>query len=504
MIKTFSPFGYEGSIVTVEVDLRKGLPAIDIVGLADGVVKETRERMKSAIVNSGFEVPRERVLIALSPCDLKKEGASFDLPIALAVLAQKDDYPRSQDAEVLVMGELELSGGVRNIRGVNAALQTAVSNGIKYAIVPHSDNLEIPKGIKVQTVGNLEEAYYALARIDEYEVNPDDSFFMQNKEPKEEFKIEFNELEEDETSLDEIKGLNGLKYAMAVAVAGHHNIITWGEHGCGKTTVLQRITQLLPKLLPDERASVNRIYSLAGLGTVKDNIRPFRIPHQTVSLERMCGGGVGCQCGEMSLAHNGVLFLDEAAEFKCSVLQMTRVPLESKSICLSRAGRSTVFPANFQLVMATNPCPCGNYGSKDKICLCSMKSLEMYWRKFSAPLLDRVEIRFDCDKDNSVEFVSLAQLRKMIKDAWERQYQRQGKLNNDLPIEDVATYIKLSDIDTKIFDNQIEKNGYSPRAIVQIKKMARTFADMNNREEIVTSDLMQAMELHGKLPMGFE
>ena len=485
MIKTFSPFGYDGSIVTVEVDLRKGIPAVDIVGLADSAVKETRERARSAISKSGFEFPPERVLISLSPSDLKKEGAGFDLPVALGILFANEDIP-----DVLAIGELELSGEIRPVRGVYAALQTAVSEGIKYAVIPKSCDTEVPDGIEVRKCSTLAEAYSFIKAVGPNRLLTD-------------IKVEFNDIAKAETSLDEIKGLNGLKYAMAVAVAGHHNIIAWGKPGCGKTAVLQRITQLLPKLLPEERESVKRIYSLAGLGTVRDNIRPFRIPHQTVSLEGMCGGGVHCLSGEMSLAHNGVLFLDEASEFRSSVLQMLRVPLENRCITLARAGRSTVFPADFLLVMATNPCPCGNYTDKDKLCLCSARSIEQYWRKISAPLMDRVAIRFACNAD-SMGFVSLEQLRKMIKDAWERQYQRQGKLNGALSIEDVATSIKLSDTDTKIFDNQIKKKGFSPRAIAHIKKMARTLADMNDREEIVTSDLMQAMELHGKLPMGFE
>lgn len=499
-IYTFSNWGYEGSLVTVETDLRRGIPAIDIVGIADGCVKESRERVKAAVRNQGFEFPNERVLISLSPADLKKEGAGFDLPIALSVLSAKDDYPRSQDAKVMVMGELELSGQLRPTRAVYPALSTASSAGIKYAIVPKGSETAVPSGIHVEYVENLREAYDALVRIDEAE-SLGAEFEESTTEEGKEMKVEFNEIPEN--NLDSIKGHNGLKYAMAVAVAGRHNILFYGRQDCGKTMVLQHLPELMPKLLPEESKITTRIHSIAGLLSPSEGFkteRPFRIPHPTASIEGFCGGGINCRPGEISLAHNGVLFLDEAAEFRSSVLQMLRVPLESNSICLSRGGRTTVYPARFQLIMATNPCPCGSYGSKDKVCLCYAKSVDMYWRKFSSPLLDLIAIRFNAEEDEfSGDDYSLKNLRNRIKTAWERQYKRQGKLNQDLNSQEVLDFIKTTDG----VKSELSKLNLSVRATTNILKLARTIADMTDLEEaevITERHLDMALTIRGRLP----
>lgn len=506
-IYTFSPFGYEGSIVTVEADLKRGIPAVDIVGLADGSVKESRERMKAAIRNSGFELPAERILISLSPCDLKKEGAGFDLPMALAVLRESEEMPRSQSAKVMVMGELELSGNIRPVKGVYAALTAARGNGIKYAIIPEQTEA-VPDGIIVNRAKNLREAFEALCNVDETEdtANGEEMAELMNNgfgktyNEVDNMNIEFEEVSKEE-SLDNIEGMNGLKFAMAVAIAGRHNIMAWGSPGCGKTMTLTRMTQLMPKLTDEERQSVQRIYSIAGLLKPNEKIehRPFRIPHQTASIEGICGGGSSCRPGEISLAHNGVLFLDEAAEFRCSVLQMLRVPLENKSITLSRAGRCTFYPANFQLVMASSPCPCGNYGSNEKICLCSAKSVELYWKKFGGPLLDCVQIRFDCNEKayTSDHLVTLKKMREQIRQSWEVQYKRQGKLNQDLDIQEtenlpIANFVKQN----------ISLDKYTVRELANIIKVTQTIIDMGQDDKNIA--LNQSIKLHGKLPIDFE
>ena len=401
MIYSFSPFGYDGSIVSVEVDLRSGIPATDIVGISDGAVKETRERVQCAIRNSGLEYPSERVLIALSPADLKKEGAGFDLPIALGVLQ------KNFKENVLVMGELELSGAIRPVRGVHAACSTALASGIQYAIVPTANLSEaLATGIKAIGCDTLLDAYKLpddlstrmIATVDSYDET------ITFREPDSEYK-------------DKIEMTEKEMLALVVGAAGRFNMMFFGSPGSGKTRLMQYMQYLTPSLTEEESKSVKRIYSLAGL-PLKDENRtypPFRIPHQTASIEGICGGGLNCRPGEITLAHNGVLFLDEAAEFRSSVLQMLRVPLENKSITLSRAGRSTTYPANFQLLLALNPCPCGNYGSKDKICLCSAKSVELYWKKLSEPLLDRVPIRLHIDpSEGEREEYSLEELQTYV------------------------------------------------------------------------------------------
>ena len=393
------------------------------------------------------------------------------------------------------MGELTLNGEIKGTRGVYSGLEEAKKAGIEYAIIPATSDVA-PEGILVARVKDLKEAFKAFADLNRGHTE----LFREDKSTVENMEIKFKDVGKD--NLDTIEGHNGLKFAMAVAVAGRHNIMAYGAPGCGKTLVLQRMSELMPLLTDEERQSTQRIYSIVGLLSPNQRMehRPFRMPHQTASIEGMCGGGVNCRPGEISLAHNGVLFLDEAAEFRSSVLQMLRVPLECSSITLSRAGRTTVYPARFQLVMASNPCPCGNYGSKDKICLCSAKSVELYWRKFSGPLLDRIAIRFNVEDDEfSGDDYSLENLRRRIKIAWERQYKRQGKLNQDLNPQEVVAYIKTTDG----VKNELMRLDFGMRATVNILKLARTLADMNDIEEtevITERHLDMALKIRGHLP----
>lgn len=431
MIYSFSPFGYNGSIVSVEVDLRSGIPATDIVGLADSSVKETRERVQIAIRNSGLEYPSERVLISLSPADLKKEGAGFDLPIALGILQKQFTE------DVLVMGELDLSGGIRPVRGVHAACSTALTSGIQYAIVPTENlNEALETGIRAFGCDMLYEAYKLPDALSTRQIATVDSYdnTISFREPDEKLSIKMTEKE---------------MLALVVGASGRFNMMFFGNPGCGKTMLMQYMQYLTPSLTEEESKSVKRIYSLAGL-PLKDENRtypPFRIPHQTASIEGICGGGTNCRPGEITLAHNGVLFLDEAAEFRSSVLQILRVPLENKTITLARAGRSTTYPANFQLLLALNPCPCGNYGSKDKICLCSAKSVELYWKKLSGPLLDRVPIRLYIDQsEEERKEYTLEELQSYVKRATEES-RRLGITFRDLTVEQIYALIPANVFD---------------------------------------------------------
>lgn len=506
-IFSFSPFGYEGALVSVEVDLRRGIPAVDIVGLADGAVKESRERMQAAIRNSGFDFPGERVLISLSPADLKKEGAGFDLPIALAVLAEaaaSTGKDSSLDGPVLIMGELELSGRIRPVKGVHAAVSTALSMGIRRCIVPvHNveEALEIA-GMKVYGADTLENAVVALGTesvyrtYDDRKKTEDDGYDLVEG-------VAFGEVGAG-LEYGELKGQRELIRALQLAAAGGHNLLALGAPGCGKTMAIQKFPGINPLLTLDEAQSVTRIWSLAGLIKPSESLvrnRPFRIPHQTASVEGMCGGGVNCRPGEISLAHNGVLFLDEAAEFRTSVLQMLRVPLESGSITLSRAGRSTVYPAKFQLLMAVNPCPCGNYGSKTKLCLCSAKSVEMYWKKFSAPLLDRVDLRVfvennsenNVDAENREGLNSTFEIRKGIGKAVRMQRNRQGCRNAVLTPQQIGEFCKLDDSGKSLLDKAVLRYGFSPRATASILKISRTIADIAGCEKIEAEHVKEAV-----------
>lgn len=514
-VYSFSPFGYEGSLVSVEVDLRRGIPAVDIVGLADGTVKESRERMRSAIRNSGFDFPPERVLISLSPADLKKEGAGFDLAVALAVLQKQKAGDTDFDAgAILVMGELELNGTVRPVRGIHAAVSTAVSSGIQLCIVPAANAKEAREvaGSKVFGAKNLPEAFLALENLDSFTSKQDWDSFPKNAEiPK--YAVDVDGVLFAKVSADEdvslVKGQAFLIRAMQVAAAGGHNLLAFGPPGCGKTLSLQRFSCLMPLLTLEEAQSVTRIYSIAGLLSAESPVvrrAPFRSPHQTASIEGICGGGAKCTPGEISLAHNGVLFLDEAAEFKTSVLQMLRVPLESGKITLSRAGRTTTFPADFQLLLATNPCPCGFYGSQDKLCLCSARSVDMYWKKFSGPLLDRIDIRVNvsgaasrgCAGEQNKKFskeLTLDSLRKGIALAVNIQRKRQGKKNSHLAPEEAASFCPLDSQVKDFLDKAAARYEFSPRAVSACLKLSRTIADLGGRKAIALSDMEEAVVL---------
>lgn len=543
-IMSFSPFGYEGALVTVEVDLWRGIPAVDMVGLADNAVRESRERMRAAIRNSGFEFPVERVLISLSPADVKKEGAGFDLAIALAVLHKKEhpEYGGAKDA-ALVMGELELSGRIRAIRGVHAALSTAREYGIRKCIIPAENAAEADafaamnvfpvrfltdafelfstlaaeseqKNADVGTACTLGEASDVginagarnraaeslAARSDAHASIKDEPVIFSDFPPQLDYR--------------EISGQGFFIEALQIAAAGRHNLITYGPPGCGKTLALSRFYTLLPRLTREEALTVTRIYSIAGLLTFGTRILqnpPFRMPHQSSTAEGIIGGGMHCRPGEISLAHNGVLFLDEAADFRISVLQALRVPLEEGKITLSRAGRSTDYPARFQLLLAANPCPCGNFGSTDKICLCRPQAVEQYWRRFSAPLLDRIDIRvaligsgeatktqqngahgFFSDKQR----LSTAQLRQAIADATAIQRKRQGKPNARLDAAEIRQFCPLGEEAERFLTDSARRFAFSARGIHSCIKLARTCADTEKGTHIQKHHMEKAVLLH--------
>ena len=321
-------------------------------------------------------------------------------------------------------------------------------------------------------------------------------------------KVTFAPLAKDEKHIDvNIQDVNpdpGLIYALAVAAAGRHHILVFGKDFKSRDYTTAKITQFMPNLLADEQASVNRIFSLAGLTKPNQKIieRPFRAPHPTASLEGMCGGGPKCNPGEISLAHNGVLFLKEATEFKTSVLQMLRVPLEIGSITLSRAGRSTTYPADFQLVMTANPCPCGNLTRNDRVCLCSSQSIKQYWAKLSAPLLDRVSIRYNSDEGITPMYTGYDELRRRVISAIEKQLKRQGKFNQKLSTEEVAQYCKLTRNAQNVLDSAVTRYSLSPRAKTNVIRLARTVLDLKDSvwDEIGQPSMEQAIALYGKLP----
>ena len=499
MIYSFSTFGYEGSLISVESDIRRGIPCIDIVGLADGKVKESRERIQVAIRNSGIEFPNERVLLSLSPADLRKDGNSFDLALALSVITSNEKKELPNDT--LVMGELELNGNIRQVRGIYAGVKTALSSGIKNFIISGNNFNEVKEiqGIRILKADNLSEVYSKMYDEKNYiETVLDTEEEIKNDEEVVNG-IVFNNQYYEESYYD-LKRMNPrLLKALAIAISGHHHLIGYGKPGNGKTCTTHFAQFFTPSLSNEESQVTTRIFSLSGLLSPTSPMvknPPFRLPHQTATIEGMCGGGTHCRPGEVSLSHNGILFLDEMAEFRSSVLQMLRVPMESKKITLSRAGRSTTYPSNFTLIGMTNPCPCGNYGNEERICLCSAKSIEMYWRKFSSPLLDRcmlIDTDYRSPRDE-INYYTLSSLRKMVANATVIQ-RKSGKYNGDLTPYEIEEFKKLQSEKVLNVADELSEVLENPRRISMLWKVAKTVANLETRENLTVEDLHESYQL---------
>jgi len=562
-IMSFASFGYEGEIIKVEADLRRGLPIIDIVGLPGSAVKEARERMRAAIGNSGLSFPQERILINLSPADQKKEGSGFDLPIALAVL-QADC---ALDVPVMVIGELELSGRVRPVRGVLGALISGSAAGIEYFIVPKENEAEarIQQGVHIFGVETLREALECLYTIEaelRTENNSESNSGDKNSGTPAREAIghtgnsistaaSWSEPSQADAAantgtggfFEEVYGQGELVRALHIAAAGGHSVLAYGPPGCGKTLSMQRFASLLPDLDPKTAEEVTHIYSIAGLlpsmrgHDVRIKRPPFRMPHPNASLEGMIGGAGKCMPGEISLAHGGTLFLDEAVQFKQTVLQTLRAPLETGTVTLSRAGRATTFPARFQLLMALNSCPCGNLGADGKVCTCMPAVVEQYWKKLTAPLIDRIDLRIPVFPPQAYGLpekpcYNTADMRKKIaaSDNIQREryaaYLRKG-LNSGAaagtPVHNKAVDSNLAGTAQsaaqlsyknvhltpsalsalcpltgeaeRIFTHNAEKRELSGRGSHAILKIARTIADLAQEDIIAAAHIEEAIRL---------
>lgn len=522
-IVSFAQYGYEGETIKVEADLRRGIPAIDIVGLADGAVREARERMRVAIRNSGLEFPRDRILINLSPADLKKEGTAFDLPIALAVLAAENDLlARAAGKQVMVLGELELSGKVRAVRGVLSAVSHGLHAGIRDFIVPEGNRPEalIPGAARVIGAETLADAASGLIGLVSDEtgdtgITGETGAASRTNDARQAFRPDVFSLSP-VPGYEDIRGQSRLVRALEIAAAGGHHLIAFGPPGCGKTLAISRFPAILPDLDGGTAETLTRIHSIAGILSPADGAKsalitrpPFRAPHQSASGEGIIGGGRRCGPGEISLAHGGALFLDEAALFRAGVLQALRAPLETGTVTVSRAGRSSTFPARFQLLMATNPCPCGNYGSSGKFCSCTPDMIEKYWRRLAAPLLDRVDLRVPVEMPDPEEFASeerfsTEELRKEIGRArnmqWERNAVRGGKdiatgwLNAQLAPAEIPEVCALSGRTERLFARCMGDARFSGRGGHGILKVARTIADLEGAEDIGEDHLLEAAQ----------
>lgn len=492
------PLGFDGILVHVEADIRTGIPAVEVVGLASMSVRESRERARIAMRNAGFDFPQDRILVNLSPADLPKEGSAYDLPIAIKILeksGQLGDVP----ARALAMGELTLSGDIRPVRGVLPAVRAAVAHGINHCILPAENATEarIVSSVKVWSLRHLSESRQVWAAIARGEC-PD-------RPGEETFSGETAEILPD---LSDFRGDETFIRALMVAAAGGHNMFLAGPPGSGKTMAAQRFPSLLPDLDTGEALDTASLYSLWGKTQKGLSLKPpFRAPHHSASLEGILGGSRPLRPGEVSLAHHGILFLDECPEFRRDVLQGLREPVENGFVDIARAGRIIRFPSDFQLVMAANPCPCGNLGMPGKTCLCSSEEIRRYWKKLGGPLLDRIDMRIAVTPPplsrligNST--INTKVLRETVCAARFRQRARMKVLalsqgarlvNARIPPAHIMALCGMSSGAKKLFLSGMSSFGLSARAGHSILKVARTIADLDNRVEIGESAIEEAL-----------
>lgn len=464
--------------------------------MPDQSVKESKERVRTAIKNSNFELPSRKIVINLAPADTKKEGSFFDLPIAIGILQNLGYINNESIIQTIFLGELSLDGRLNKINGVLPMCIEAKNLGIKNVILPQENSQEasIVNGLNVIGVSSLGQAVNYLNKKEEILPgisNMEDIFSNNNQ-----YSLDFAD----------VKGQEEVKRALEVAAAGGHNAMLIGSPGAGKTMVSRRIPSILPDLSFDEALEVTKIHSIAGILPKEQPIvtkRPYRAPHHTVSKSSLIGGGKIPKPGEISLAHYGVLFLDELPEFKRETLEVLRGPLEDRTVTISRVSAILTYPCNFMLVASMNPCPCGYYGSKEKECTCSESQIAKYMSKISGPLLDRIDIQV---KVNPVKYNKLSteaeeetseQIRKRVNNARKIQLERYRKFgifsNAELTQSLINQYCNLDDKCQKIMENAFEKLKLSARAYTRILKVARTIADLANSNDIKAIHLAEAI-----------
>lgn len=479
--------GVEAPAVTVEVHLANGLPNFTIVGLPDTEVKEARDRVRAALLNCRFEFPARRVTVNLAPADLPKESGRFDLPIALGILAASGQLPTEALAQYEFAGELSLSGELRAVRGALAMTYRAARSGRSF-ILPAASAVEaaLVSGARVHAADNLLAVCAHLAGQDEL------ALIDAPAAPR----------AEDYPDLADVKGQAQAKRALEVAAAGGHSLLMVGPPGTGKSMLAARLPGLLPGLSEAEALESAALQSLAPRGFAPERWRqrPFRAPHHTASAVALVGGGSDPRPGEISLAHHGVLFLDELPEFDRRVLEVLREPLESGRVSISRAARQAEFPARFQLVAAMNPCPCGYLGHPNGRCRCTPDQVARYRGRLSGPLLDRIDLQIEvpalprAELQASADGESSAAVRERVLQARERQLQRQGKINSELGTSEIERHCVLDADGQTLLGNAVERLHLSARGYHRVLRLARTIADLGGAEALTTAHVAEAIQ----------
>lgn len=501
IVKSMALQGLDGYLISVQVDISEGMPNFEMVGLPDASVKESKERVRTAIKNSGIKLLSRKLVVNLAPANTRKEGSKFDLPIAIGILISSEKIPKNKNVEqflkeTIFIGELSLDGKVEKTNGILPICIEAKKLGIKRIVLSKQNAKEasIVEGLEILAIQELKE-------IIEY-LNGE-NYIQKQKNQK------FNSINQENYEFDfsEVKGQETVKRALEISAAGGHNCLLIGAPGSGKTMLAQRLPSILPNLSFEESLEVTKIHSISGILAEEEPLittRPFRSPHHTITSASLVGGGKNPKPGEISLAHNGVLFLDELPEFNQKILELLRGPLEDKKITISRLNMAVTYPCNFIFIASMNPCPCGNYGSQEKECTCKPQQIKKYLNKISGPLLDRIDLHIEVEGvkykklESSKKEESSKEIRNRVNLARKIQLERYKTdniySNSELTPKLMEKYCKIDAKGKEILEKAFENLKLSARAYTRILKVSRTIADLENSKNIQAKHIIETIQ----------